>query len=152
MSDPNTPPPYPGPGQPYPGPGQQPPYAGPPPGYGYPAPPPPGVYAEWGSRAIALMGEDSTAFGGAIRDMWTPTCHGDAGKVSDAEYYCAADDGGGVHSNSGVPNHGYALTVDGGTYNGKTITGLGLTKAAAIYYRAMTEYQTPTTDFADHAD
>lgn len=99
-----------------------------------------------------LMGEDSSAFGGAIRDMWTPTCHGDAGKVSDAEYYCATDDGGGVHSNSGVPNHGYALTVDGGTYNGKTITGLGLTKAAAIYYRAMTEYQTPTTDFADHAD
>lgn len=99
-----------------------------------------------------LMGEDSSAFGGAIRDMWTPTCHGDAGKVSDAEYYCAADDGGGVHSNSGVPNHGYALTVDGGSYNGHTITGIGLTKAAAIYYRAMTEYQTPTTDFADHAD
>ena len=64
------------------------------------------------------MGEDSTAFGGAIRDMWAPTCHGDPGKVSDAEYYCATDDGGGVHSNSGVPNHGYALLVDGGTYNG----------------------------------
>jgi Zn-dependent metalloprotease len=99
-----------------------------------------------------LMGEDSSAFGGAIRDMWTPTCVGDPGKVSDAEYYCATDDGGGVHSNSGVPNHAYALTVDGGTYNGHTITGIGLTKAAAIYYRAMTEYQTPTTNFADHAD
>ena len=99
-----------------------------------------------------LMGEDSTAFGGAIRDMWSPTCHGDPGKVSDAEYYCATDDGGGVHSNSGVPNHGYALLVDGGTYNGVTVKGLGLDKAAAIYWRAMTEYQTPTTDFVDHAD
>lgn len=99
-----------------------------------------------------LMGEDSSAFGGAIRDMWAPTCHGDPGKVSDAEYYCATDDGGGVHSNSGVPNHGYALLVDGGTYNGVTVKGLGLDKAAAIYYRAMVEYQTPTTDFADHAD
>ena len=60
------------------------------------------------------------AFGGAIRDMWNPTCYGDPGKVSDAEYYCRTDDSGGVHSNSGVVNHGYALLVDGGTYNGVT--------------------------------
>ncbi len=99
-----------------------------------------------------LMGEGATAFGGAIRDMWSPTCLGDPGKVSDAEYHCTDDDGGGVHSNSGVPNHAYALTVDGGTYNGQTVTGIGLTKAAAVYFRAMTGYQTPTTDFADHAD
>ena len=69
-----------------------------------------------------LMGEDSTAFGGAIRDMWTPTCMGDPGKVTDAQYHCLTTDGGGVHSNSGVPNHGYALLVDGGTYNGQTVT------------------------------
>jgi Zn-dependent metalloprotease len=99
-----------------------------------------------------LMGEDSDAFGGAIRDMWSPTCYGDPGKVSDAEYYCASDDGGGVHSNSGVPNHGYALLVDGGNYNGVSVKALGMDKAAAIYFRAMTEYQTPTSDFADHAD
>jgi Zn-dependent metalloprotease len=99
-----------------------------------------------------LMGEDSTAFGGAIRDMWMPTCYGDPGKVSDAEYHCTTDDGGGVHSNSGVPNHAYALLVDGGTYNGQTITGIGLDKAAAIYFRAMDQYQTPTTDFVDHAN
>ncbi|HET8962057.1 M4 family metallopeptidase [Nocardioides sp.] len=99
-----------------------------------------------------LMGEDATAFGGAIRDMWSPTCYNDPGKVSDAQYFCDTDDGGGVHSNSGVPNHAYALTVDGGTFNGQTISGIGLTKAAAVYFRAMTVYQTPTTDFADHAD
>ena len=34
------------------------------------------------------MGEDATAFGGAIRDMWNPTCLSDPGKVSDAEYQC----------------------------------------------------------------
>jgi Zn-dependent metalloprotease len=99
-----------------------------------------------------LIGEKSTAFGGAIRDMWAPTCAGDPGKVSDIEYVCGTDDGGGVHSNSGVPNHGYALLVDGGTYNGVTVSGLGLTKAAHIYYRAMTAYQTPVSGFADHAD
>ncbi len=49
-------------------------------------------------------------------------------------------------------NHAYALIVDGGTYNGQTISGIGLTKAAHIYFRAMTVYQNPATDFADHAD
>jgi Zn-dependent metalloprotease len=99
-----------------------------------------------------LIGEDSSAFGGAIRDMWTPTCYNDPGKVSDAQYFCDTDDSGGVHSNSGVPNHAFALTVDGGTFNGQNVSGIGFTKAAAVYFRAMTTYQTPTTDFADHAD
>jgi hypothetical protein len=99
-----------------------------------------------------LVGEDATAFGGAIRDMWSPTCFGDPGKVSDAEYTCGTGDNGGVHSNSGVPNHGFALLVDGGTYNGRTVSAIGATKTAHIYYRAMTVYQGPASDFADHAD
>ncbi|MEO8425053.1 MAG: M4 family metallopeptidase [Actinomycetota bacterium] len=99
-----------------------------------------------------MMGEDATAFGGAIRDMWNPRCVNDPGKVTDAEYYCAADDGGGVHTNSGVPNHGYALLVDGGTYNGHTIGAIGMVKAAHLYFRAMTVYQTPSSNFVDHAD
>ncbi len=99
-----------------------------------------------------LIGEKSEAFGGAIRDMWNPTCYGDPGKVTDVEYKCSTDDQGGVHGNSGVPNHGYALLVDGGTYNGQTVEGIGLTKAAAIYYKAMNEYMTPVSDFTDHAD
>ena len=57
------------------------------------------------------MGEDASAFGGAIRDMWNPTCDGDPGTVSDTEYRCGTGDSGGVHSNSGVPNHAYALLV-----------------------------------------
>jgi Zn-dependent metalloprotease len=99
-----------------------------------------------------LMGEKSDAFGGAIRDMWNPTCYGDPGKVSDAEYVCDTEDNGGVHSNSGVVNHGYSLLVDGGTFNGTTVAGIGLDKAAAIYYKAMTEYQTPVSNFVDHAN
>ena len=98
-----------------------------------------------------LIGEKSPAFGGAIRDMWNPTCHGDPGKVSDAEYKCSSDDNGGVHGNSGVPNHGYALLVDGGTFNGQTVTGLGIDKAANIYFYAQ-NYMGPTSDFVDHAD
>jgi Zn-dependent metalloprotease len=105
------------------------------------------------SSVLWLMGEDASAFSGAIRDMSNPNCYSNPGKVSDFAFYvCSTADGGGVHTNSGVPNHGYQLTADGGTYNGQTITGLGLLKAAHIYFRAMDVYQVPDTDFTDHAD
>ena len=99
-----------------------------------------------------LMGEDSWAFGGAIRDMWEPGCLGDPGRVSDTTYWCSQEDNGGVHTNSGVPNHAFALLVDGGTSGGVTVGALGLTKAVHIYWRAMTVYQTPISDFGEHAD
>jgi Zn-dependent metalloprotease len=98
-----------------------------------------------------LVSEKATSFGGAIRDMWNPNCYGDAGKVSDVQYVCDTSDQGGVHSNSGVPNHTYALMVDGGTFNGQTITGLGLTKAAHILWQAQSTYETPVTGFPEHA-
>jgi len=100
-----------------------------------------------------LSGEDDTTLG-IIRDMWNPTCFGDPGKVTDqAQYICdGATDGGGVHTNSGVSNHAFALLIDGGTYNGQTIASIGLTKAAHIYWRAQSVYQTIATNFPEHAD
>lgn len=99
-----------------------------------------------------LSGEEDAAFGGAIRDMWNPTCYGDPGKVSDEEYHCDTSDNGGVHINSGVVNHTYALLVDGSTYNGVTVPGIGLDKAAHLFWRTQREYLTPLADFADLAD
>jgi len=111
---------------------------------------------EFGSDNTArwLMGEDSTATGlvGALRDMWNPNCYGDPAKVTDSLYHCATSDNGGVHINSGVDNRAYSLLVDGGTFNGQTVTAIGLTKAAHIWYQAKVAYQHPATDFADHAD
>jgi len=98
-----------------------------------------------------LIGEDSTGFGGAIRDMWNPTCCGDPGKVTDDEYFCGTGDQGGVHSNSAVPNHAYALMVDGGSYNGFSDSGLGLLKSAHIHWAAQ-NMLTASGNFADHAD
>jgi len=101
-----------------------------------------------------LMGEDTFAagFSGAIRDMWAPSCFGNPDKVTNTrDYYCQLSDGGGVHSNSGVPNHAFALLVDGGVYNRQTVNGIGLLKAAHIYWRAQSVYQVPDSDFADHA-
>jgi Zn-dependent metalloprotease len=97
-----------------------------------------------------LMGEDNPET--LLRDMFNPNCHGNPGKVTDATYYvCDVSDSGGVHTNSGIPNHAFALLVDGGTYNGKTVGSIGVTKAAHIYYRAQTVYQVFDSDFADHA-
>jgi Zn-dependent metalloprotease len=99
-----------------------------------------------------LIGESSTAFGGAIRDMWNPGCFSQPKRVTDAMYFCSGGDNGGVHSNSAVPNHIYATLVDGGVLNGQTIAPIGLTRAAHIYFRAMSTYQVPASDFGDHAD
>ncbi len=98
------------------------------------------------------MGEGATAFGGAIRDMYNPSCHGHPATTADPNFYCGEFDGGGVHLNSGVPNHAFALLVDGGTTAGVAVPAIGLIKAVHIYYVAMTQYQTPTSGFADHAD
>ncbi|QDP84580.1 T9SS type A sorting domain-containing protein [Chryseobacterium sp. SNU WT5] len=99
------------------------------------------------------MGEKATAFGAPIRDMWNPTCNNNPGRVLDAtNYYCGTGDSGGVHKNSGVPNHLYALLVDGGTYNGYTISGVGFVKAAHLWWRAQNNYLTPTSNFAIFAD
>src|SRR5262249_50111653 len=79
------------------------------------------------------IGEDLA--GGALRDMMDPTVFGDPGKLSDPQFACIdpqelGGDRGGIHHNSGVPNHAYALMADGGAYNGITVTGIGLDKAA----------------------
>ncbi|AFL81784.1 Zinc metalloprotease (elastase) [Aequorivita sublithincola DSM 14238] len=99
-----------------------------------------------------MEGEDASGYGGAIRDMWDPTCKGDPGKVSDPQFWCLGTDQAGVHRNSGVPNHLYALLVDGGSYNGQTISGIGFTKAAHIFWRAQSQYLTETSGFITFAD
>ena len=120
-----------------------------------------------GSRWV--LGEDlsETAAGVLLRDMWDPDAFGvnvpfagaqvlgtpsPGSTILSENYYCETGDNGGVHTNSGVPNHAYAMLVDGKTYNGVEIPAIGMTKAAQIYFQAMTQYQTPTSNFTAHAD
>ena len=98
------------------------------------------------------MGEKASAFGNPIRDLWNPKCNNNPASVIDTSYYCGTGDSGGVHLNSGVTNHLYALLVDGGTFNGYTINGIGFVKAAHLWWRAQKNYLTPTSDFAIFAD
>ena len=96
-----------------------------------------------------LMGEDSSL--GAIRDMWSPDCMGDPPSALHPLYLANACDpsydGGGVHIGSGVPNHAFAMVTDGKSYNGYTVTGIGAIKSAAVWFRALTVYMTPATEF-----
>ena len=68
-----------------------------------------------------LMAEETQYQG--VRDMWSPRCYENPAKVSDKDF-CGTFDQGGVHENSGVPNHAYTLLVDGGQFNGETISPL----------------------------
>ncbi len=96
-----------------------------------------------------LVAEDSVAFGGAIRDMWDPTCRGHPDRANSELQTCGPGDNGGVHSGSGIPNHAFAILVDGKTFNGFTVRGIGPIKAGAVWYRALTVYLTPASDFED---
>ncbi len=96
------------------------------------------------------VSEDPTAFGGAIRDMWSPPCRSDPDTANSPLHICDPSvDGGGVHTGSGVANHAFAIITDGKTFNGYTVTGIGPIKSGAVWYRALTSYLTPVSDFQD---
>jgi titin len=97
------------------------------------------------------MGEDLPSIG-AIRDMSNPPAFGDPDRMGSANYATASSDEGGVHTNSGVNNKAAFLITDGGTFNGQTITGLGIDKAARIYYETATDLMTSATDYQDLFD
>jgi hypothetical protein len=64
-------------------------------------------------------------------------------------YFGSSEDNGGVHYNSGVANKSAFLMTDGGTFNGQTITALGIDKTAAVWYRVETQYLGSASDYAD---
>ena len=99
-----------------------------------------------------LMGEDADAFGGSIRDMWDPTCEGHPDTGNSGLQTCPGNDNGGVHSGSGVPNHAFAILVDGKSFNGFEVASIGPIKAGAVWYLALTNYLTVSSDFEDAYD
>lgn len=118
-----------------------------------------GDYYENGGKRW-VVGEDLSEAAAVLllRDMWDPDNFGNplgdspGSTITSPNYYCATGDNGGVHTNSGVPNHAYAMLVDGKTFNNVTIPAIGMTKAAHIYFQAQSQYQTPTSNFVAHAD
>lgn len=101
-----------------------------------------------------LIAEDLLTSEGYVfgRDMWDPARMGDPGRLSDATLVDDEGECTEVHENSAIANHAYAMLVDGTTYNGVTVRGVGLVKALHIYYQAMIAYQGPSTTFAEHRE
>jgi Zn-dependent metalloprotease len=95
------------------------------------------------------MGEDIP--GGAIRSMSNPPAFSDPDRMGSVYYYCGGGDNGGVHINSGVGNKAAFLLSDGGTFNGYTVSGIGLEKTGHIWYYAATNLLTSAADYKDLA-
>jgi Zn-dependent metalloprotease len=101
-----------------------------------------------GGDARWAIGEDAP--NGPFRNLLTPEAHQQPTKMSDsAAYYCGIDVNVAVHTNSSVLSHAFALLVDGGQFNGFTISGIGADKAAKVFYRTLTGYLTATATFAE---
>lgn len=99
------------------------------------------------------LGEDLPPTVGVIRNMKDPTQFGDPDSTQSTNYFGGRDqahgyvvDSGGVHFNSGVGNKFAYLLTDGDTFRGRTVRGLGITRAAQIIY-AATQLLTPATDY-----
>jgi Zn-dependent metalloprotease len=106
------------------------------------------------------IGEDAKTpaiAGDALRYMNTPHSASNYGYTANddpdhySERYTGTGDNGGVHINSGIPNHVFYLVAKGGNHAhipGPTVVGIGADKAAKIWYKALTTYMTSSTNFA----
>ena len=124
----------------------------------------PAAKPDWliGEDVINTPGDPTPGF----RNMGDPKQDGDPSHLSQA--YTGEADNGGVHSNSGIPNHAYYLTVNGGrnasceanAYHPVLLTGeaakdcsivvdgLGVDKAAQVYYAGFTSLP----EYANYCD
>ncbi len=83
---------------------------------------------------------------GTMRDMANPNNGGNSNNFywQPAHYnerYTGSQDNGGVHINSGIPNHAYYLFA--------TSNGIGKDKAEQIFYKALNDYLVMSSQFVD---
>ncbi|MCA9686273.1 MAG: M4 family metallopeptidase, partial [Myxococcales bacterium] len=99
------------------------------------------------------IGEDCwIASPGFLRNMADPVSSNAGDKDYYPTRYTGNQDNGGVHWNSGIANLFFYLLSDGGTHprnaTNINVTGIGVTDAVKIWYRALTVYMTSSTNFA----
>jgi hypothetical protein len=102
-----------------------------------------GEGAEWKSQAGISDWKLGTALGpGMQRDMIRPEACNQPSTMS--AFVRTASDHGGVHANSGIPNHAFYLLTEG-----LPSGGVGRSKAHQIFYRTLTTKLTKNSDFQD---
>lgn len=96
------------------------------------------------------IGEQLRSNGTPLRYMYNPSLDGRSANCW-SKQVGSLD----VHYSSGVGNHFFYLLSQGSnaspvspTCNGSAVTGIGLTKAEQIWYRALTVYMTSSTNYA----
>lgn len=107
----------------------------------------------WATPSLAdwLVGED---VGPPLRSMSNPKAYGDPSTYLGTGWVTGPFDNGGVHTNSGVQNHWFYILSVGDTGQNDfghnyAVAGVGIDAAAAIAYRSLTTYLTPTSQYAD---
>jgi len=93
------------------------------------------------------LGEDLPD--GPVRDMSDPTLYNSPDRMTSPLYHGSSSDKGGVHTNSGVGNKAAFLITEGGTFNGHTVTKLGIDKASQVYYKAQRDLLRSGSDYMD---
>jgi len=101
------------------------------------------IFTDYNPATNYIRRLDKPSMDGASADSWSKS----VGRLN-------------VHYSSGVGNHFFYLLSEGSgaktingiaynspTANGVTVTGIGITKAEKIWYRALTTYMTSRTDY-----
>ena len=86
---------------------------------------------------------------GTIRSLSNPPAFGDPDKMTSMLYVTGNGDAGGVHSNSGIGNKAAYLLAAGDTFNGFTVSAIGIEKTARIFYEAQTNLLISSSDYLD---
>ena len=81
--------------------------------------------------------------------MSDPTIYLDPDRRFSPNWYWESEDNRGVHYNSGVANKLAFLLTDGGSFNGQTVTGQGITPVAGLFYEAQANLLGPASDYFD---
>jgi len=103
-----------------------------------------------------MMGEDidiRDKDNPGLRSLSDPKSKGLPDTYLGENWYTGSSDEGGVHTNNGPLSYAFYLVSEGGegtNDNGSVydITGIGIDKAAKIFYRAEAVYSTSSTDYA----
>jgi Zn-dependent metalloprotease len=101
-----------------------------------------------------LIGEDISLNGTALRTMSNPNAEGNPDTYLGTYWYTGSGDNGGVHHNSGVLNYWFYLLSQGGSGSNDfgttySVSGIGITKAAQVAYRAERLYLGSSANFSE---
>lgn len=105
-------------------------------------------YAKGESANTWKMGEDAYIPGGGLRRLDDPHLNPGGGVDS----YCERDTSGtsaAVYTNVGIGNKAFYLAAKGGTHHlsNVSVTGIGASAAEKIWYRALRDYMTSSTNY-----